>query len=243
MKLSIPNPCRQSWAEMNPAEKGRFCAACEKTVVDFTFRSDKEIIDHLKTANGKVCGRFQMEQLNKELVYSYMQNFRFRRFMAFLFGGISAFGAAYAQQDSARKDNSGYISTLKNAPQTSVLKTPSRIRVRGIVGDKKTGEPLPFVAVTVKGTTTGVNSDFDGMFTLLLDSTDIKDPLTLKFNYIGYEIREVVITRPSAIVDFGNVLLVPAEQVLQGDVIMVVQPEADSSRKNLFQRVFEKKKK
>lgn len=73
IKLSIPKPCDENWDAMQPAGNGRHCAACQKTVVDFTTMSDGEIIRHLgkSTANGRtapVCGRFMADQLNRRLI-------------------------------------------------------------------------------------------------------------------------------------------------------------------------------
>jgi hypothetical protein len=49
-------------------EKGRHCAACQKTVVDFTDMSDAEIIRFLGSAGSKVCGRLLAGQMNRPLV-------------------------------------------------------------------------------------------------------------------------------------------------------------------------------
>ena len=43
--------------------------------------------------------------------------------------------------------------------------------IKGIVTDSITGEPLPYVAVILKGTTIGATTDLDGAFTLSSSST------------------------------------------------------------------------
>jgi len=53
---------------MQPAEKGRHCAACQKTVVDFTAMSDTEIIRYMSQAGHNVCGRLTSHQINRPLV-------------------------------------------------------------------------------------------------------------------------------------------------------------------------------
>lgn len=40
--------------------------------------------------------------------------------------------------------------------------------IKGIVTDSITGEPLPYVAVILNGTTIGATTDLDGAFTLSL---------------------------------------------------------------------------
>jgi len=67
MNLTIPKPCHESWDEMTPAEQGRFCGACQKTVIDFSNMSDRELAAFFKKPAGPVCGRFQQDQLNREI--------------------------------------------------------------------------------------------------------------------------------------------------------------------------------
>ena len=49
--------------------------------------------------------------------------------------------------------------------------------------------PLPGVSVVVKGTTTGVSTDFDGLYTINVDSPDA----TLIFSYIGFVTQEIAV--------------------------------------------------
>lgn len=65
--LFIPEPCHENWGKMSPTEQGRFCAVCTKEVMDFTRKNEAEILQHLKEADGKTCGRFLPEQLDLKL--------------------------------------------------------------------------------------------------------------------------------------------------------------------------------
>jgi hypothetical protein len=58
---------------MQPAEKGRHCQSCWKTVVDFTEMSDAQIIRHLSQAGPHVCGRLMPDQLNRTLLPAPVQ--------------------------------------------------------------------------------------------------------------------------------------------------------------------------
>jgi hypothetical protein len=64
-KISIPEPCHQNWSGMTPNEKGRFCQACAKTVVDFSTWSDEDILKYLQRSKGGTCGRMSTTQLSR----------------------------------------------------------------------------------------------------------------------------------------------------------------------------------
>ena len=77
LRVNVAVPCGQDWEKMLPAEKGRHCQQCCKTVVDFTGMSDEELIRFFKEraipgagrrpdAEG-ICGRFMADQLGREL--------------------------------------------------------------------------------------------------------------------------------------------------------------------------------
>ena len=47
-KLNIAEPCAENWDTMTPTDCGKFCAACQKSVVDFSSMTDREIYDRSK---------------------------------------------------------------------------------------------------------------------------------------------------------------------------------------------------
>jgi hypothetical protein len=58
----------------------------------------------------------------------------------------------------------------------------AQTKVRGVVKDMDTGEPLPFVNVSFKGTTVGVITDFNGKYFI-----QTKQPIdSIIFSYVGY---------------------------------------------------------
>jgi len=65
-KPHISNPCHENWDSMTPQSGGRHCDTCNKTVIDFTTRSEIEITEFLTKHTGeKLCGRFSEHQLEK----------------------------------------------------------------------------------------------------------------------------------------------------------------------------------
>jgi hypothetical protein len=62
--LSIPQPCHERWANMSPTDKGAFCKACSKEVIDFSQQTTTQIVDFFTGyGGGGVCGRFRQSQL------------------------------------------------------------------------------------------------------------------------------------------------------------------------------------
>jgi outer membrane protein OmpA-like peptidoglycan-associated protein len=59
-KIHIENPCPADWHKMTPAKNGRFCDSCQKVVIDFSDKTQEEIISYIsKAANKDICGRYQ----------------------------------------------------------------------------------------------------------------------------------------------------------------------------------------
>jgi hypothetical protein len=65
-QLTMPTPCHEDWESMRPEERGRFCEACSKTVVDFSMMTDREVMEYLGRAGRQVCGRMAPEQLDRD---------------------------------------------------------------------------------------------------------------------------------------------------------------------------------
>ena len=67
LSLTIPKPCHEKWDTMEVAEQGKFCASCQKTVIDFSSASDAIILSAMET-NKSICGRLTTNQLNRALI-------------------------------------------------------------------------------------------------------------------------------------------------------------------------------
>jgi len=73
IQLSIAEPCHENWDGMTPVEKGKFCGACQKQVVDFSNMSDRQVAEFFKkpimsqSKDGAVCGRFMTDQLDRPI--------------------------------------------------------------------------------------------------------------------------------------------------------------------------------
>ncbi len=70
-KIELSFVCDEDWNKMTPVQFGRHCAACQKTVINFSGMSDAQIIAfYAQKGNEKTCGQFrtgQLEHINKGL--------------------------------------------------------------------------------------------------------------------------------------------------------------------------------
>ena len=96
-------------------------------------------------------------------------------------------------------------------------------QIKGVVKDAKTGEPIPFLTVHYEGTTKGVVTDLEGIFSI--DSYPGKDELT--FSSVGYTTQVLSIKKQS---DFMEVMMEPLDYALEE---VVIKPKKQRySRKN-----------
>jgi hypothetical protein len=64
--ITIPKPCHEDWNKMTPDAKGAFCSSCQKSVIDFSGKTDAEVSDILiANQEKKICGRFDAKQLDR----------------------------------------------------------------------------------------------------------------------------------------------------------------------------------
>lgn len=110
------------------------------------------------------------------------------------------------------------LSTLLVFILLTVIAFAQNTTVSGVLKDQKTGEPLISASVIVKGTTTGVQSDLDGKFSIELD---LSEPKTLVVSYLGYQDHEVEVTKDNTnvTVEMETVNMLGQEVVVTGSRI------------------------
>jgi hypothetical protein len=191
LKLSIQKPCKQEWDGMTPNTTGRYCDSCNKTVVDFSNFTDKELVDFFKNATGEICGRVSSTQCNRLMPVLEKSN------NTFLYKAL--FGAALVTG----------IATVANGQNTIPIVSPAHItipsapvnvennqdkpqpkknkdqNVRGIIKDAKTKEPLQYVEVIVDGISLSTSTDSAGNFEINIPDSLLGKKLELEF-YKGW---------------------------------------------------------
>ena len=141
IQINIPNPCSQNWNQMTPAEQGRFCANCQKRLVDFTGYSDADLYHFFSKNTGNVCGRVLTSQLNRNIAISPQPHSRL--YILFIGLGLTLLltqvpsvsarplppvvieNAFYVQESSAGSEDSIQLKILvldeKKEPMTGVI--------------------------------------------------------------------------------------------------------------------------
>lgn len=239
ISINIPKPCHEDWTKMTPKDQGRHCLACNKTVIDFTKKTDESIIKTI-ASNGNLCGRFKVQQLNRKLV---LQRKERNNYMSLVASGLFAFFALGNQDIHAQgKPKTVNVDSLK-APQvkgkiaTSVLN--ERV-ISGIVITADDGLPLPGASVIVKGTSRGQQTDFDGKYTIKASVGDI-----LVISYVGMVDTEITVGSTSTI-NINLQLDATLMEVVVGGLISYTYCKPDHSRfypSNGFFYVSERKQK
>lgn len=189
-KLSIPEPCHQSWQQMTDVQGGRHCESCSKTVVDFTKMSNDEIINYLLVSRN-VCGRIheqQMESVNMQLVARQPQNKG--GWAKWVMAAALFLGTAYThanaqnatlpteQADIVKRPGAGF-------PQGKIAVSDSTQyqTLTGIILGSDDNLPLPGVSITFDKEKIGAQTDVNGKFTIRVPVS----AKTLNIRFVGYE--------------------------------------------------------
>lgn len=175
LQLSIPEPCHENWQLMTPAEKGKFCGACQKNVFDFTKATDREIIQAYNN-DQNLCGRFLNTQLKRELTVPKEKK---SIWLASVFFGMISL--ANTKTIAQEKPNTEQTQTkhLLGKPAPPSIENGKKT-ITGIVSDSS--GPLPGVTVSVKGTQKDVSTGFDGKYSITAKEGEI-----LIFSLMGIE--------------------------------------------------------
>ncbi|MBS1781274.1 MAG: hypothetical protein JST70_18250 [Bacteroidetes bacterium] len=123
IQINIPNPCHEDWNKMTPAEQGRFCNSCQKTVVDLRNYSDTQLYNYIQQHKGEsICGRLYATQLNRSIHIPYQPHSRLYRYFIWL-GLALIFTQAPTEQLHAKAP---YTYNSFNAASNDSTKTKRR---------------------------------------------------------------------------------------------------------------------
>jgi hypothetical protein len=186
--INIPEPCHEDWNKMAPKDQGRHCDSCHKTVFDFTTKTDEQIIKTFES-EGKVCGRFKTQQLNREVVLTRKNK---NNYLSWTASGLFAFLALGNQEVHAQgkpitvQTDSVKVPQIKGKVATSILNKKVYSGTLTTVSD---GLPLPGASVIIKGTSLGTQTDFDGKYKIQANIGNI-----LVISYVGMDPIEITLS-------------------------------------------------
>ena len=184
--ISIPSPCHENWAAMTPAEKGRFCASCQKKVHDFSILSDREIIDVLQK-NDYVCANASVTQLQKPLHIAKQKHRLWIAASTAILSFLALGNNEVVAQTPVPTEQLPH--QINPRVRGKVLIARSQVSVSGIIYDSQK-VPLHRAGVIIKGTEISAETDKDGKFFILADVGDV-----LIIRYIGYKDKYYTVTR------------------------------------------------
>jgi hypothetical protein len=165
-QIRIPSPCQENWDSMRPEEKGRHCASCQKTVIDFTGMSDGEIISQLAKAGQGVCGRMAPDQLNRDLSMLPPPHMNGVRGWPLMLAGVLLTAEASGPKRAAKADvieQSGFSPKLWGCDpvvgKLAARDVPDTIPIQGSFGMVIISDEKPDTPLRLMGDTTIVSSD------------------------------------------------------------------------------------
>jgi hypothetical protein len=193
--VTIPQPCNERWSEMTPTEQGRFCQSCQHQVIDFTKMTDAQIVRYLTKQQGRVCGRMQNFQLNRNLLPPQIETKSWLQKMIALVAFIMSFGTIKAQETTSAAP---IVETVLYDSIPPVQKADSlenkHISIRGRIVDKSDKEPIFGCLTMVVGSEEKAVSDLDGKFVISVNKA-INDTsqVVLLIRKMGLETRVVIV--------------------------------------------------
>jgi len=192
IQLRIDNPCSEHWDRMSPDDQGRFCASCEKMVVDFASMDDQEVLHWFTRRQEPVCGRFRPDQLNRSFTASPEKKGSRWQYWHYLVAGLLFTSKAPAQTNPAKPQVSQHILPQRESHllgDTTIAPAPGPLRGRVMDGS---GNPVPAASVMFSSTQ-GVSADVDGYFSI--DGNKVPAGQMLTISAVGYNSIQVDVNK------------------------------------------------
>lgn len=187
IKIQIPEPCTQDFSKMHPLPGGRYCDHCERTVVDFRGMTDREIVRIYQQRQGRVCGIFKDNQLDRALPLPQAPK------EGKPWAAIAALSSALLFGNPASGQSTSERPLIQLAENNAKEKATDegKVTIEGWVMDEK-GEPIPFANILLANKN-GTITDLDGYYTIQIPLNLIGTEI--KVSMMGYEPKSLVIDK------------------------------------------------
>jgi len=192
IQISIPTPCHENWDNMQPTEKGRFCNACTKQVIDFSVMSDAQVLNYFADLkNESVCGRAYPGQLNRamEAPETPKKKKWYWNYIALILVFFGRSGESKAQKVGkvAVKPTTQQPQPIREVGEIAVVQ-PKRA-ISGKVLDSN-GSPLSGANIRINGSGKVYTSGKDGGFSFLITEND----KSIQVSAAGYQANTIPLT-------------------------------------------------
>lgn len=234
IKLSIPEPCHENWANMTPTEKGKFCGACQKQVIDFTGLSDTELAAFfIKHKNTAVCGRMHTQQINKPLPVPTPK----KKILPYLLGiGLPALLLSCNNELQGKVLVGEIDMVTAPTPDTIVSNMTTPPKTRTITG-KVTGADgmgIPQVLVTIKNTDYSAITNEKGEYTIIYGGSNNKPVIEIsQWGYLPFSKKISIKAKNNAVASIP-VCLKPDDQSPREIIMGLVAPAPVKNKRQVF---------
>jgi hypothetical protein len=187
LELSIPKPCHENWDSFTPTEKGGFCAACQKEVIDFTTWSDEAVLAYFydRKKSTSACGRFKTDQLK---IYALpTANTRKTWIPAAALGATLLLNPPDGHGQTAQTPLEHQV-VIKTGEVEEKPSVKDRV-IRGQVFDNENGSAMLGASVLLKHSSLGATTDAEGQFEFTIPEPTTSDTLVISF--VGYVTQEI----------------------------------------------------
>jgi len=137
IQLSIQDPCHQDWNGMQPDDRGRFCASCRKTVIDFAGMTDRQVAEFFKKPKDNICGRLHPDQMNRDILLPRKRIGWLRYFFGLTWPAFMLFLKSCGLRDSE------VVGKLQKMERTDPAPPPVPGRINYVTPGTVSAEPLP----------------------------------------------------------------------------------------------------
>ena len=235
-RLKMGYSCKENWKNMSSTGQGRFCNSCQTEIIDFTAFSHQQIIDYLEKSESSVCEKITSIQLQQKLA---RRSFRFRNLYKFLASVVLASIIFRVQGQEPFRNNLVEQHSIGSCEPQNHKLTDS-ITIKGVILDKQTLEPLPFVQITLTESPMNVGclTDFDGNFELKIAHDKLSDASSLSIQLPGYADEKVYMQKRyihnsnSIVIGRQNTVYLSPDPVITIGIIIT----EDSKNKRLIKR-------
>jgi hypothetical protein len=219
LKLAIPTPCHEDWNTMTATESGKFCAACQKTVIDFSRMSDTEIIHYFSDFKGETCGRLTEKQLNSVIAEPLVlkPNYRWAwALSALLLPTVAASQTVKNSVPTEIRDPS--VLEAKSVLGTDFLTIEGQVNE---LGDRFSPVDGAIVAVNINDKIVAyAQTDSLGVFKLNLPKSYDNQRFILDVSQIGYEKEQLFFDNFTAIKDNRLFIALKNAPIEIGDAVV-----------------------